>query len=180
MNSSSLEEVVERFQQTEAQNYSLYNYVSELNAESEQLTEEIHDLEGKIARHRSYGLGNATQVEYQQKRQQLEEIMTEIERTQKETKEVEKENLQHQRTVNVLQGGLQRIFDLLGIEPDGHWETEALTHKRGALLHRLGMLEYRAFELTQANLAVLASQHLPNNPVKKDGFEPPDLLLPSM
>ena len=29
----TLQEVVERFQQTEAQNYSLYNYVSELNAE---------------------------------------------------------------------------------------------------------------------------------------------------
>lgn len=29
----SLPELVERFQQTEAQNYSLYNYVSELNTE---------------------------------------------------------------------------------------------------------------------------------------------------
>lgn len=41
---ASLQEVVERFQQTEAQNYSLYNYVSELNSESEQLTEEIQDF----------------------------------------------------------------------------------------------------------------------------------------
>ena len=57
-----------------------------------------------------------------------------------------------------------------------------LTHKRGSVLHRLGMLEYRAFELTQTNLAVLASQHLPNSMalVNKDRFEAPDLLLPSM
>ena len=57
---ASLQEVVERFQQTEAQNYSLYNYVSELNAESEQLTEEIQDLEDKIQRHKNYGIGNAS------------------------------------------------------------------------------------------------------------------------
>ena len=50
------------------------------------------------------------------------------------------------------------------------------------MLYKLGMLEYRAFELTQANLAVLASQHLPNSTalVNKDKFEAPDLLLPSL
>jgi uncharacterized protein (DUF3084 family) len=58
--SGTLHEVVEKFQQTEAQNYSLYNYVSELNTESEQLTEEIRDLETKIARHKNYGIGNAS------------------------------------------------------------------------------------------------------------------------
>lgn len=44
------------------------------------------------------------------------------------------------------------------------------------------MLEYRAFELTQANLAVLASQHNPNALIRqsKEKFEAPDLLLPSM
>lgn len=78
---ATLQDVVERFQQTEAQNYSLYQYVSELNAESEQLTEEIRDLEVKIQRHRSYGMGNATQSDIQGKREQLEEIMGEVERT---------------------------------------------------------------------------------------------------
>jgi hypothetical protein len=45
------------------------------------------------------------------------------------------------------------------------------------------MLEYRAFELTQANLAVLASQHNPQAMLirqSRDKFEAPDLLLPSM
>ncbi len=45
------------------------------------------------------------------------------------------------------------------------------------------MLEYRAFELTQANLAVLASQHNPQAVLvrgSKEKFEAPDLLLPSM
>ena len=60
----TLQEVVERFQQTEAQNYSLYNYVSELNTEQEQLVEEIRDIEEKIARHRSYGIGNASQTQF--------------------------------------------------------------------------------------------------------------------
>ncbi len=60
----SIQEVVERFQQTEAQNYSLYNYVSELSSEQEQLTEEIRDIEEKIHRHRSYGIGNASQTEF--------------------------------------------------------------------------------------------------------------------
>lgn len=108
--------------------------------------------------------------------------MGDIDLAQKTTKEVEKENVQHQKTIQLLQGGLQRIFDLLGIEPDGAWDTEALTHKRGAVLYKLGMLEYRAFELTQANLAILASQHLPNPTalVNKDRFEAPDLLLPSL
>lgn len=89
---ASIHEVVERFQQTEAQNYSLYNYVSELNTEMEHLSEEIKDLETKIQRHRSYGIGNASQRDFQGRRQQLEEIMNDIERTQKETKETEKEN----------------------------------------------------------------------------------------
>jgi hypothetical protein len=34
--------------------------VSELNTEQEQLVEEIRDIEEKIARHRSYGIGNAS------------------------------------------------------------------------------------------------------------------------
>ena len=44
------------------------------------------------------------------------------------------------------------------------------------------MLEYRAFELSQTNLSVIASQHLPGSLalVNKDRFEAPDLLLPSM
>ena len=73
--------MVERFQQTEAQNYSLYNYVSELSSEQEQLTEEIRDIEEKIHRHRSYGIGNASQTEFQSRRIQLEEIMNDIDRT---------------------------------------------------------------------------------------------------
>lgn len=84
--------------------------------------------------------------------------------------------------IHLLQGGLQKIFDQLGIEEDGTWDTEALTHKRGSVLYRLGMLEYRAFELTQTNLAILASQHRPNQGTisSKDRFEAPDLLLPSL
>ena len=69
--------------------------MSELNAEQEQLGEEIRDIEEKIARHRSYGIGNASQGEFQSRRQQLEDIMNEIDRTQKETKDVEKENGQY-------------------------------------------------------------------------------------
>ena len=107
--------------------------------------------------------------------------MTEIEKTQKETKDIEKENIAHQRTINVLQGGLARVFDILNLHPDGVWDREMLTHKRGSVLHRLGMLEYRAFELTQADLAVIASQHNPNYYATQTSqkFEAPDLLLPA-
>jgi len=97
---------------------------------------------------------------------------------------VEKENVSNQRLINVLQGGLQKIFEVLKIKPDGQWDNQALTHKRGALLHMIGMLEYRAFENTQANLVVVASQH--QNPVfssqttQASRFEAPDLLLPSL
>lgn len=141
--------------------------MSELSTEQEQLTEEIRDIEEKIHRHRSYGIGNASQGEFQSRRIQLEEIMNDIDRTQKETKEVEKENLQYTRTVNLLQGGLQKIFDLLQIKEDGIWDTDALTHKRGYALHKVGMLEYRAFELTQAKLDILASQHNPQSLLSK-------------
>ena len=84
----------------------MYNYVSELNSESEQLSEEIQDITSKIERHKNYGIGNASQSEFQGRRQQLEEIMNDIEVTQKHTKEKEKENIQHQKTINILQGGL--------------------------------------------------------------------------
>ena len=110
--------------------------------------------------------------------------MNEIDRTQKETKNIEKENLQYTLTVNNLVGGLQKIFDSLQIKEDGIWDIDALTHKRGNALHKVGMLEYRAFELTQAKLDVLASQHNPQSLLTKDlnqkRFEAPDLLLPSM
>lgn len=97
---------------------------------------------------------------------------------------MERENAANQRMINVLQGGLQKIFEVLKIQPDGIWDNQALTHKRGALLHQIGMLEYRAFELTQANLIVMASQHA--NPMQTSHtsitskFEAPDLLLPSI
>ena len=55
--------------------------MSELNAESEHLAEEIRDLQEKIERHRSYGIGNASQNEFVARRQELEEIMTDIEYT---------------------------------------------------------------------------------------------------
>lgn len=73
---------------------------------------------------------------------------------------------------------------MLSIKEDGIWDTDALTHKRGYALHKVGMLEYRAFELTQAKLDVLASQHNPQSLLTKgmgqNRFEAPDLLLPSM
>lgn len=74
----SLKSVVDNFQKTEAQNYSLYNYVSELDREAEQLEEEIDDMEQRLARHRSYGIGNGSQTEFQGRRQQLEDILNQI------------------------------------------------------------------------------------------------------
>ena len=57
---AGIQEVVERFEQTQQKNQALYEYVSELNSEAEHLAEEIKDIEEKIERHKVYGVGNAS------------------------------------------------------------------------------------------------------------------------
>ena len=52
-----------------------------MNSEAEHLAEEIKDIEEKIERHKVYGVGNASPGDFQARRGQLEEVMTEIEKT---------------------------------------------------------------------------------------------------
>lgn len=67
---SSIEEIVTTFIKADEQNYSLYNYVNQLNSEIDLIEEQNQNIEAEIKRHEE--LANMTELEKQDVREKLQ------------------------------------------------------------------------------------------------------------
>lgn len=159
----SVNDLVEKFVKVEEQNFSLFNYVNELNMEVEKLEEQMGDIRGEIAKYR--GQGNQHEA---QRKKVLADLEERLGRTETKAEEYERKHEAASEAMTTLKEGITTVFERLGCDADAH---RAVLGEGGVtdsnLMPYLGVIEQRINEIlasyastqgldaTGTNLAVL-------------------------
>ena len=99
---SDIDELVSTFIEAEDKNFSLFNYVNELNSEVESLEDQIADIRKEIEKYK--GQGQSTD---NQKKRVLEDLEQKLRHTEAKAEQYEARASQAMNTVNVLKQGIQ-------------------------------------------------------------------------
>uniref|UniRef100_A0A7S0EMC5 ODAD1 central coiled coil region domain-containing protein n=1 Tax=Hanusia phi TaxID=3032 RepID=A0A7S0EMC5_9CRYP len=151
---SDIDELVATFIEAEDQNFSLFNYVNELNSEVEKLEEQIADLRKEIEKHR----GQAQNTD-NQKRKVLQELEDKLAKTEARTEQYETRVRKATETITVLKDGIQDVFDKIGCSQNGVMEILGTTGvTEGNMMQYLGIIEQRTNEILQIYAAIQMQQ----------------------
>lgn len=149
-----MKELVDKFLEAEDKNFSLFNYVNELNNEIEQLEGTITDSKIEIEKQKGQGMSSDTQ----QKR--VMRVMEErLSRTKQKADEYEIKNLNAMKTINQLKTGIQGIFSRLGCNSTAIEEmlgNQGVTESN--MMQYLGIIEEKAINILE-NYAESQLQH---------------------
>jgi chromosome segregation ATPase len=147
---SDIDELVATFIEAEDKNFSLFNYVNELNSEVESLEDQIADIRREIERHK--GQGQSTDS---QKKRVLEDLEAKLRHTEARAEQFEARASRAMNAVNQLKQGIQAAFDKIGCNQDA---VSAVLGSQGVtesnMMHYLGVVEQRTNEILQMYAAV--------------------------
>ena len=148
---SDIDELVATFIEAEDKNFSLFNYVNELNSEVENLEDQIADIRKEIEKYK--GQGQSTD---NQKKRVLEELEQRLHHTEARAEQYEARASLAMNTVNALKQGIQAVFDKIGCNPDAVTAVSAGNQgvTESNMMHYLGILEQRTNEILQMYAAV--------------------------
>mmetsp|Transcript_18972 Transcript_18972/g.62413 ORF Transcript_18972/g.62413 Transcript_18972/m.62413 type:complete len:307 (-) Transcript_18972:2125-3045(-) len=99
---SDIDELVATFIEAEDKNFSLFNYVNELNNEVEKLEEQIADTRMEIEKHRGKGQNNDNQ-----RKQILIDLEDKLAKTEAKAEQFEARAAKTMQTMNILKEGIQ-------------------------------------------------------------------------
>jgi len=144
-----VEELIVKFLEAEDKNFSLFNYVNELNSEIEQHELMIHDAKTEIEKHKGQGVSTDTQ----QKR--IMRVLEErLQRTRSKADEYENRHCAAQKTINQLKTGIHGIFTRLNC---ANSNVEEMLGSQGVtesnMMQYLGIIEQRTIEILQTYAA---------------------------
>lgn len=147
-----VDELVTKLLEAEEQNFSLFNYVNELNAEIEQLEQLVVENQAEVERHKGHGAS----TDLQQKR--LARAMEErLQRTRARADEHEQRYAAAVKTINQLKTGIHGIFSRLGCGTGGATAVEEMLGNQGVtesnMMQYLGVIEQRTIEILQTYAA---------------------------
>ena len=120
---SDIDELVTTFINAEDQNFALFNYVNELNAECEKLEEQIADIKAEIEKYKGQGLNTDNQ-----RKKILKDLEERLAKTEAKADQYDKKYEAAMRTVNALKVGVQRSSPRSGATRPrtwGCWATRA-------------------------------------------------------
>mmetsp|Transcript_29376 Transcript_29376/g.46099 ORF Transcript_29376/g.46099 Transcript_29376/m.46099 type:complete len:561 (-) Transcript_29376:97-1779(-) len=147
---SDIDELVATFIEAEDKNFSLFNYVNELNNEVEKLEEQIAETRKEIEKYR--GQGQSTD---NQRKKILQDLEEKLSKTETKAGQYESRALKTMSTVNLLKQGIQMTFDKVGCNPAA---VSAVLGDQGVtesnMMHYLGVIEQRTNEILQMYAAV--------------------------
>ena len=133
------------FLEAEEKNFSLFNYVNELNSDIEKLEMQISDTKIEIEKYKGQGVSTDTQ-----RKQILRNLEDKLERTEQKTKEYNKSYNDAMGTINHLKTGIHSIFSRIGC---GTGSTEEMLGNQGVtesnMMQYLGLIEQRTSEILQ-------------------------------
>lgn len=104
-----INEIVTRFLEAEEQNFSLFNYVNDINSEIERLEHSISDMRNQIEKYRGQGMSTDTQ-----RKKTLRDLDEKLQKTDKKADEYEERYQQAVRTITQLKNGIHSIFTRIG------------------------------------------------------------------
>lgn len=153
---SSVDELVESFQQAEEENASLFKQVDELSQEVNRLEEQASDMRNEISRIKELnspsGHGASTQ-----RSKLLSDLETRLEKAQERAAVYEERHNSAVKTVSTLRSGIARIFTKAGCDTENAqslFGSEGVTESN--MMQYLGLIEQRANELLQQHAATVA------------------------
>ena len=144
-NITDIDELVTTFINAEDQNFALFNYVNELNAECEKLEEQIADIKAEIEKYKGQGLNTDNQ-----RKKILKDLEERLAKTEAKADQYDKKYEAAMRTVNALKVGVQSIFSKIGCntpENMGLLGNEGVTENN--MMQYLGIIEQRTNEILQ-------------------------------
>eukprot|EP00762_Andalucia_godoyi_P001072 ANDGO_01996.mRNA.1 Outer dynein arm protein 1 len=118
-----MDELVDKFVVAEDRNFSLFNYVNELNNEIERLEEQITEIRGEMDRFKGAGASSDSQ-----RKRILTDLGDRLAKTEARAQEFETRAEDAQRILNELKGGIQGVFDRAGCDAESvSADTSALS-----------------------------------------------------
>eukprot|EP00282_Hemiselmis_andersenii_P000355 CAMPEP_0114125892 /NCGR_PEP_ID=MMETSP0043_2-20121206/9539_1 /TAXON_ID=464988 /ORGANISM="Hemiselmis andersenii, Strain CCMP644" /LENGTH=555 /DNA_ID=CAMNT_0001218841 /DNA_START=54 /DNA_END=1719 /DNA_ORIENTATION=- len=141
----NIDELVQTFIDAEDQNFSLFNYVNELNNEVEKLEEQIAEIKGEIEKYKGQGGQND-----RQRKKLLKDLEDRLASTEARAEQYEAKALKAAKTVSQLEHGIQSIFNKIGCDKSALSDmlgTTGVTESN--MMQYLGIIEQRTNELLQ-------------------------------
>ena len=149
-----INEIVTRFLEAEEQNFSLFNYVNDINSEIERLEHSISEMRNQIEKYRGQGMSTDTQ-----RKKTLRDLEEKLLRTDKKSDEYEARYQLAVRTITHLKNGIHSIFTRIGAQSSSVDEmlgNQGVTESN--MMQYLGIIEQRTSEILQAYAASQANQ----------------------
>jgi hypothetical protein len=155
---SDIDDLVTSFIAAEDQNFSLFNFVNELNQETEKLEETASGLRGEIDK-----FEGADSAHDAARKKLVKELERKIDKTETHTKLVEEKLTQSGVTLAQLRAGIKTTYDNLGC---GTATNKHMLGDGGVtdanMLSYLGIVEQRATEILAAYAAATAEDEGPD------------------
>eukprot|EP01041_Mallomonas_annulata_P008843 gene8843-18322_t len=147
-------DIVTRFLEAEEQNFSLFNYVNDINSDIERLEHSIADMRNQIEKYRGQGMSTDTQ-----RKKALRDLEDKLSRTEKKAEEYDSRYNRAVRTISQLKNGIHSIFTRIGAASTS---VEEMLGNQGVtesnMMQYLGIIEQRTSEILQAYAATQAGQ----------------------
>jgi chromosome segregation ATPase len=143
---TEIDQLVSTFIHAEEQNFSLFNYVNELNTDIERLEEQIAEIKGEIEKYKGQGVNTENQ-----RKKILKDLEDKLQKTEAKSHQYDEKYQAAQKTVNALKVGIQSIFHKIGCDKMPQSEnldkTEGVTELN--MMSYLGIIEQRTNEILQ-------------------------------
>ena len=140
-----INEIVTRFLEAEEQNFSLFNYVNDINSEIERLEHSISDMRNQIEKYRGQGMSSDTQ-----RKKTVRDLEEKFNKTEKKSEDYVKRYEASVRTMTQLKNGIHSIFQRIGASNtsvDEMLGNQGVTESN--MLQYLGIIEQRTSEILQ-------------------------------
>ena len=144
-NIHSIDELVDTFINAEDKNFTLFNFVNELNKDQEKLDEQAAELRAEIARYQGSG-----SVEHVQRKRILQDLEKQLVKTDANTQQYEKRFQGTQMTFDALKECVASMYAKLGCDDPSNRELlgdQGVTEAN--ILSYLGVIEQRSNEILQ-------------------------------
>jgi len=144
-----INEIVNKFMEAEEQNFSLFNYVNDVNSEIERLEHSISSMRNQIEKYKGQDASSNTQ-----RKKTVRDLEDKLTKTDKKAEEYEGRYNLAVRTINQLKNGIQSIFTRIGATSasvDEMLGNQGVTESN--MMQYLGIIEQRTTEILQAYAA---------------------------
>ncbi|CAM9405843.1 unnamed protein product [Ascophyllum nodosum] len=141
---TNVSDMVNNFLQAEEKNFSLFNFISDLNSEIERMEVMIADAKTSIDRYKGQGLSTDTQ-----RKKVLRGLEEKLAATEAKADEYECRYQTTMKTINQLKTGIQSIFSRIGAWDNSPVEEMLGNHgvTESNMMQYLGMIEQRTTEI---------------------------------